>query len=359
MKVREVKIGPLQLGGDAPVLIQSMTNTKTEDVKATLEQINALCEVGCDFVRVAVPSKDTIKAFKKIVKSAPCPIVADIHFDWRLAVEAIEAGASKVRVNPGNLGGLDKLREVARAASGRSAIRVGVNSGSIGRDYLAKIQSGEITKAEAMTRSAKDYVDFLYDSGFYDVVVSLKASDIPTTLSVNRTFRQICDSPLHLGITEAGTAFSGTIKSAVGLGVLLLEGIGETIRVSLTAPPTEEVKVAKEILKATGRRKMGPTIISCPTCGRTEIDLYTLATQVEKLTESIPEDITIAVMGCVVNGPGEAREADIGVAGGRGAGVIFVGGEIVEKVKEEDLFERFTVHLERLLQEKKQKDALK
>lgn len=355
MAVRKVSVGSLSLGGDSPVLIQSMTNTRTKDVKATLDQINALCEVGCDIVRVAVPDFETIGALEEIAKRAPCPIVADIHFNYRLAIKAIEAGVSKVRVNPGNLGGVDKLLEVAKAAKGQSAIRVGVNSGSIAKEYQKRIQKGEISKAEAMSNSAKDYVDFLFDHDFFDVVVSLKASDIKTTLSVNRSFRQVSDSPLHLGITEAGTAFSGTVKSAIGLGVLLLEGIGETIRVSLTAPPTEEVRVAKEILKATGLREVGPTIISCPTCGRTDIDLYQLATEIEKMTESIQESLTIAVMGCAVNGPGEAKDADLGIAGGRGEGLIFVKGEVVEKVGESELLSRFSKHLDQVLEKKRLK----
>lgn len=353
--VRKVKIGAVVIGGDSPVLIQSMTNTKTSDVKATIGQIHALYEAGCEIIRVAVPDFKSIPALKEIVKLSPLPVVADIHFNYRLAIQAIEVGVSKVRVNPGNLGGLDNLLEVAKAAKGRAAIRVGVNSGSIPKNYLQQIDEGLITKIDAMSISAKDYVDYLADHDFTDVVVSLKASDVPTTLSVNRSFRKISDVPLHLGITEAGTVFSGTIKSAVGIGALLMEGIGETIRISLTAPPIEEIKVAKEILKATGLRKLSPTIISCPTCGRTNIDLYKLAKDVEKLVESISEDLTIAVMGCAVNGPGEAKEADLGIAGGRGEGLIFVHGKIVEKVPEADLLRRFADYLEQTLKDKRLK----
>lgn len=349
---REVRIGSVVIGGTQPVRIQSMTNTKTSDQKSTLEQINSLYEVGCEIIRVAVPTTDDVKALKDIVRHSPMPVVADIHFNYRYAIEAIEAGVAKVRVNPGNLGGLDKLLLVAQAANGRAAIRVGVNSGSLPKKFVEAIEKKQITKAQAMSNAAKEYVDLLFENDFNDVIVSLKASDVLETVEANRAFRASSDVPLHLGVTEAGTAFSGTVKSAVGLGALLLEGIGETLRVSLTADPIEEIQVAKEILKASGVRRFGPTIISCPTCGRTNIDLYALANQVEKMIESIKEDLTIAVMGCAVNGPGEARDADIGIAGGKGEGLIFVKGQIVEKVQEKDLLSRFECHLEKILEEK-------
>ncbi len=354
MSVRKVRVGSVYLGGDLPVLIQSMTNTKTSDVKATLEQINHLAEVGCEIIRVAVPQEEDLKGFREIVKQAPLPVVADIHFNYLLAIKAVEAGAVKVRINPGNLGGLDKLLEVAKAAKGQAAIRVGVNAGSLPKNYLESINAGHLNLPEAMAYLAKDYVDFLYDHDFFDVVVSLKASDVLTTVSANRKFRTFSEAPLHLGITEAGTAFSGTVKSAVGMGTLLLEGIGETIRVSLTADPNNEIKVAQEILKACGLRRFGPTVISCPTCGRTKIDLYTLAKKVEKMVESIKEDLVIAVMGCAVNGPGEAKNADLGIAGGKGEGLIFVGGEVVEKVRESDLLTRFEFYLQKVLERRRE-----
>jgi len=351
--VRKVRVGSVYLGEDLPVLIQSMTNTKTSEVKATLEQINQLAEVGCEIIRVAIPSEDELIAFREIVKESPLPVVADIHFNYLLAIKAIEAGASKVRINPGNLGGLDKLLEVSKAAKDKAAIRVGVNAGSLPKSYLESINSGQLKIPEAMAYLAKDYVDFLSDHGFMDVVVSLKASDVLDTIVANRKFRTLSDVPLHLGITEAGTVFSGTVKSAVGLGTLLLEGIGETIRVSLTAEPKSEIKVAKEILKSCGLRRFGPIIISCPTCGRTKIDLCTLAKEVEKMVESIKEDLIIAVMGCEVNGPGEAKNADLGIAGGKGEGLIFVGGKVVEKVRESDLLARFEFYLQKALERRR------
>jgi len=352
-KIRRVKIGSLAIGAQEPVLIQSMTNTKTKDVSATLEQINSLYKAGCEIIRVAVASDDDIDSFRTITKNSPMPVVADIHFNYKLAIKAIEAGAAKVRVNPGNLGGLDKLFEVSKAAKGRAAIRVGVNSGSLPQKYVKLIKSEEISRAKAMALAAKEYVDFLDEKGFNDIVVSLKASDVPSTIAANRQFRLSSDIPLHLGVTEAGTFFSGSIKSAVGLGTLLMEGIGETIRVSLTADPVEEIKVAREILKACGIRTLGPTVISCPTCARTNIDIYALAKDVEKLLTDIKEDITVAVMGCAVNGPGEAKEADLGIAGGKGEGLIFVRGEVVEKVQESDLLSRFQFHLDRIVEAKK------
>lgn len=351
--IRQVKIGSHFLGRGEPILIQSMTNTKTSDLKATINQINSLYLAGCEIVRVAVPTEDDVLALKTIVANSPIPVVADIHFNYRLAIAAIEAGVHKVRINPGNLGGTDKLLTVAKAAKGRTAIRVGVNSGSLPQNKIDLINAGRLTRAEAMAEAAKEYSAFLDDHDFHDIVVSLKASDVPTTIAANRKFRELTDIPLHLGVTEAGTLFSGTIKSAVGLGTLLMEGIGETIRVSLTADPTEEIKVAKEILKACGIRRLGVNVIACPTCGRTNINLAELAKSVEKMVESITDDLTVAVMGCAVNGPGEAREADLGIAGGKGEGLIFVGGEVVEKVPEAELLKRFQFHLGKVIEEKR------
>lgn len=333
-----VKIGNLQLGSRYPVLVQSMTNTDTRDTRATLAQIKALQEAGCDFVRVAVPDREAAKALKVIVKGSPLPVVADIHFNYRLALESLDAGVSKLRINPGNIGGAEKVLKVAQAAREKGVpIRIGVNSGSLEKKLLDSYGG---PTAEALVESALGHCNLLEDSGFRDIVVSIKASDVPTTVTANRLFAGKTKYPIHLGITEAGTRLSGAVRSAVGLGILLAEGIGDTIRVSLTADPVEEVGVAYGILGSLRIRRRGVEIISCPTCGRTEVDLVTLAEDVERRLRTVDLPITVAVMGCVVNGPGEAREADFGIAAGRKSGVVFRHGEEVCKATEKNLVKK-------------------
>jgi len=335
-KTREVKIGKIKIGGNNPIVVQSMSKTDTRDVKATVKQIYELEEVGCEIVRVAVPDMKAAEALGKIKKQIYIPLVADIHFDYRLALEAVEQGVDKVRINPGNIGSKEKTRAVVKACQEkRIPIRIGINVGSLEKDILAKYK-GKATAA-GMVESASRHIKILEDLGFFDTVVSLKASDVPRTIEAYRLFSAKYDYPLHLGITEAGTAWSGSIKSAVGIGSLLAQGIGDTIRVSLTGSVIEEVKVGFEILKSLGLRERGPILISCPACGRTEIDLVTLVNKVEKVITKVEKPIKVAVMGCVVNGPGEAREADIGVAGGRGRGAIFVKGKVIKTVPEEEI----------------------
>ena len=342
---RQIKVGGLSLGGDAPIRVQSMTNTPTQDVEATVGQIQALQQAGCELVRVAVPNKKAAEALPAIKERITIPLVADIHFSSTLALKAIKAGVDKLRINPGNIGSRDRVERVVRAAQERGIpIRIGVNAGSLESDLLQKY--GGIT-AEALVESALRHVAILEELRFEDVVISLKASDVPLTIEAYQLMAAKVDYPLHLGITEAGTVRSGTIKSAVGIGAILAQGIGDTIRVSLTGDPVEEVWVGYEILKALGLRSHGPTVISCPTCGRTEIDLIPLTGKVERALQSIREPLKVAVMGCVVNGPGEAREADIGIAGGRGMGLLFRHGEVVRKVKEEDLFDALMEEVER------------
>lgn len=346
---RQIKLGSLPIGGGAPVLVQSMTNTDTRDMEATLNQIHSLRNVGCEAVRVAVPDKKAAEVLRGIVAAAPMPVIADIHFDWRLAIASLEAGAPGLRINPGNIGGPEKVFKVVDAARANGAIlRIGVNSGSLQKDLLKTY--GRPTP-QALARSAMEYIALLEKRGFYDFKLSIKSSSVPDTVAACRQVRQECDYPLHIGITEAGTLRSGTVKSAIGLGILLSEGIGETIRVSLTAPPEEEIAVAWDILAALNLRRRGPEIISCPTCGRTEIDLLSLAAQVEKALAHVTKPIKVAVMGCVVNGPGEAREADIGLAGGRDRGIIFRKGEVVRSVNgQEQLLTAFLAELDKLLQ---------
>ena len=343
---RKVKVGSQYIGGDAPVSIQSMTNTDTRDVNATLNQINELYKAGCEIIRCAVPDMEAAKALEEICKKSPIPVVADIHFDYKLALEAIKNGVSALRINPGNIGKVDKVRIVAEAAKAKNIpIRIGVNSGSLEKDILER--DGKPT-AKGLVESALRHVKILEELDFYDIVISIKSSDVVMMIEAYRLMSEKCNYPLHLGVTESGTPFRGTIKSSIGLGTLLAEGIGDTIRVSLTSDPIEEIKVAKEILKALDLRENGLQFISCPTCGRTQINLIKIAQEVEKKLESINKNIKVAVMGCAVNGPGEAREADIGIAGGKGEGLIFKKGIIVKKVKEEDLIEELMKEIENM-----------
>ena len=343
---KKVKVGSVYVGGDSPVSIQSMTNTDTRDVEATLCQINELFNAGCEIIRCAVPDKEAAIALKDICANSPIPVVADIHFDYRLALESIENGVSALRINPGNIGSVEKVKAVVEAAKEKSIpIRIGVNSGSLEKEILER--DGKPT-AKGLVESALKHVRILEDLEFYDIVISIKSSDVVMMIEAYRLMSESCDYPLHLGVTESGTPFRGTIKSSIGLGTLLAEGIGDTIRVSLTSDPIEEIKVAKEILKALDLRKSGLQFISCPTCGRTQTNLIKIAQEVEKRLENVNKDIKIAVMGCAVNGPGEAREADIGIAGGKGIGLIFKKGTIVRKVKEEDLIEELMKEIENM-----------
>ncbi len=334
VKTREVRVGSKIIGGNNPITIQSMTNTQTADVTGTLAQIKALETAGCDIVRVSVYDPEAAEGFKKIRQGTTIPLVADIHFDYRMALAAIDAGADKIRINPGNIGGRERVEQIVAAAKANdTAIRVGVNSGSLQKDLLKKY--GHPTP-QALAESALRYVELMDELNFDQLVISLKASNVITTLEACEEFSKLSNFPQHIGITEAGTPRSGAIKSAAGLGAILSRGIGDTMRVSLAGDPVEEIAVASNILKAYGLRK-GPTLIACPTCGRTRLDLAGLANQVEDLVGALDYDITIAVMGCIVNGPGEAREADVGVAGGKGEGLLFVDGEIVKKLPESEL----------------------
>ncbi|HHU06633.1 MAG TPA: flavodoxin-dependent (E)-4-hydroxy-3-methylbut-2-enyl-diphosphate synthase [Clostridiales bacterium] len=329
-KTRKIKVGPLFIGGGERITVQSMTNTRTENIEDTVSQIERLRAVGCDIVRLAVPNMEAANAFYEIKKRTDLPLVADVHFDYRLAIRAAERGADKIRINPGNIGGEDKLRAIVGACRERSIpIRVGVNGGSLEKSLLDKYGG---LSPEAMVESAMGQIDKLEKLGFGDICVSLKASSVPLTVAAYRLLSEKVDYPLHIGITEAGTEYMGIIKSACGIGTLLLDGIGDTIRVSLTAEPEAEVRAGIAILKALGLRREGVSIVSCPTCGRTEIDLISLAGEVESRLKNYPWDITVAVMGCVVNGPGEASHADYGIAGGRDKGIIFRRGEIVKTV---------------------------
>lgn len=346
-KTRVVKAGNVLIGGDNPVVIQSMCNTDTRDVSATVSQIKALEKAGCEMVRVAVPDMIAAQAIGKIKEQISIPLVADIHFDYKLAVEAMAQGIDKIRINPGNIGSKEKVRIVADMAKEKGIpIRIGVNSGSLQKDLLKKF-GGHVTP-EAMVESALSHVKILEECDFRDMVISIKSSNVPFSIEAYSLLSQAVDYPLHLGITEAGTVYSGTVKSAVGIGSILSMGIGDTIRVSLTGDPTEEIKAAKEILKSLELRKFGVEMISCPTCGRTQIDLISLAQQVEEKCRNINKDIKVAVMGCAVNGPGEAREADIGIAGGHGEGLIFKKGEILKKVPENELLDTLMEEIEKL-----------
>ena len=326
-QTRQIRVGGLAIGGGAPIPVQSMCNTKTWDVEATAAQIRALQAAGCELVRLAVPDERSARAIDAIKERVELPLVADIHFDYKLALLCAERGIDKIRINPGNIGGEDRVRAVAEACRARGIpIRIGVNAGSLEKRLLEKYGH---PCAEALVESAADHAALLEKFGFEDVCLSLKCSSVPLTIAAYRLASERFDYPLHLGVTETGTAWNGTIRSAVGIGTLLSEGIGDTIRVSLTADPVEEVRAGVAILKAAGQRRDGVSFISCPTCGRTEIDLIGLATEVERRLQGVERDITVAVMGCVVNGPGEAREADYGVAGGVGKGLLFKKGEVV------------------------------
>ncbi len=338
-----IRIGDRVIGGGNPVLIQSMTNTKTEDVKATVEQIQALTAAGCDIIRCAVPTMEAAEALSEIKKQITIPLVADIHFDYRLAIAAMEHGADKIRINPGNIGSRDRVQAVVDVAKERQIpIRVGVNSGSLEKELVEKYHG---VTAEGIVESALDKVHLIEDMGYDQLVISIKSSDVLMCARAHELIADKTDYPLHVGITEAGTLFSGNIKSAVGLGIILYQGIGDTIRVSLTGDPLEEVRSAKRILKTLGLRKGGIEVVSCPTCGRTQIDLIGLANRVERMVEDIPLDIKVAVMGCVVNGPGEAKEADIGIAGGVGTGLLIKKGEIVKKLPEDELLDALRYEL--------------
>lgn len=336
-QTKEVRIRDVVIGGDHPIAIQSMTNTRTEDVEATVEQILRLEKAGCEIIRCTVPTMEAAKAIKEIKKQIHIPLVADIHFDYKMAIAAIENGADKIRINPGNIGAKERVQAVVdKAKEYNVSIRVGVNSGSLEKHLLEKY--GGVT-AEGIVESALDKVHLIESMGYDNLVVSIKSSDVLMCVKAHELIAKECPYPLHVGITESGTVYSGNVKSSVGLGIILHEGIGNTIRVSLTGDPVEEIRTAKLILKTLGLRKGGIEVVSCPTCGRTRIDLIKLANQVEEMVADIPLDIKVAVMGCVVNGPGEAKEADIGIAGGIGEGLLIKKGEIIKKVKEEELLD--------------------
>ena len=333
-QTRKIMVGNVQIGGNNDIIIQSMTNTRTKDVEKTVAQILALEEAGCKIVRVACLNIEDAKAIKEIKEKIHIPIVADIHFDYKIALQAIESGVDKIRINPGNIGNEEKVRKVVEACKKHKIpIRIGVNAGSLERDLLV---NGKPT-AKAMVESARRHVEILEKLDFHDICISLKASDLDLCIDAYLEAAKTFDYPLHLGITEAGTAFSGTIKSSIGLGIMLKQGIGNTIRVSLSDNPIEEIKVAKEILKDCDLYKNSPKLVACPTCGRTQIDLIPIAKEVEEFLQGIEADITVAVMGCVVNGPGEAKNADIGIAGGVGEGLIFKKGEIIKRAKQEEI----------------------
>lgn len=348
-KKKSIKLGNVEIGGNAPVSVQSMTTTDTRDAEATIRQIQRLTKRGCEICRVAVPDKQAVSALAKIVSQSTIPIIADIHFDWRLALASMEAGCAGIRINPGNIGARNKIETIAEAAKqNNTVIRIGVNSGSVENHLLTKYGG---PTPQAMAESAIEACRIFESKSFYNLKLSLKSSSVTDSLEAYRLINKMCDYPLHIGITEAGGLLRGAIKSAIGLGLLLNEGIGNTLRVSLTAPPEEEITAAYEILRALGLRNYGPEIISCPTCGRTEIDLFGLAAEVEKMVNDCPESLKIAVMGCPVNGPGEAREADIGIAGGKNKGIIFRKGKIIRSVEgQEALLNAFKLELQNLLE---------
>lgn len=348
---RVVDVGGVKIGGGNPVAIQSMTNTRTQDVEATAAQINELAEAGCDIIRCAVPDQEAAAALKEIKKRISIPLVADIHFDYRLAIAAIENGADKIRINPGNIGDNERVRKVTeKAKEYHVPIRVGVNSGSLEKKYIEKF--GHVT-AEGIVESAMEKVRLLESMDFNDIVISIKSSDVLMSIKAHELISELTDHPLHVGITESGSVRRGNIKSAVGIGNILYQGIGDTIRVSLTADPVQEVFSAKEILRCLGLRKGGITIVSCPTCGRTEIDLIGFADKVEKMAASYDDlNIKLAVMGCVVNGPGEAKEADLGIAGGKGCGILIKKGKVIKKLSENELLPALKEELDRMRGEK-------
>lgn len=343
---REIKVGTITMGGNAPIVIQSMTNTKTKDAAATIAQIQALQAAGCALVRCSVPDMDSARALAEIKKAIDLPLVADIHFDYKLAIAAVENGADKLRINPGNIGGRERIAAVVDAAKAhRVPIRVGVNGGSLEKDILSRYGA---PTAEALVESALRNVALLQEMDFHEMVISIKSSNVPLTIAAYELLAQRTDFPLHLGITEAGTAWAGGIKSAVGIGSILSRGIGDTIRVSLTESPVEEIRYARQILKSLGYKGYGPEVISCPTCARTGIDLIPLAAAVERRLSGINKDIKVAVMGCVVNGPGEAKEADIGIAAGEGCGVIFKKGEMLGKFNEDEIIDALFDYIEEM-----------
>lgn len=351
-KTRQIQVGKVKIGGDALISVQSMTNTRTDDAAATLRQIGELAAAGCEIIRCAVPDMAAAEGLKRIVSESPIPVIADIHFDYKLALAAIDAGVDGLRLNPGNIGGNDRVAAVVDAAKKRNIpIRIGVNAGSLPKDLLEKY--GHPT-AEALVEAAWRHIHILEEMDYRNIKVSLKAHDVPLTVAAYRLLASQCDYPLHVGITEAGTINNGIIKSAVGIGTLLAEGIGDTIRVSLTGDPVREVKVAYDILKSLGLSEYGPTLISCPTCGRTKINLEKLALEVERRLEKISEPITVAVMGCVVNGPGEAREADVGIAGGINEGLIFKKGVVLKKVPEACIIDELFAEIDKILLERKE-----
>ena len=353
-KTRQIKLGDLYIGGDAPISVQSMTNTDTRDALKTIAQIHELERAGCEIIRVAVPDLESAAALRKIRENITIPLIADIHFDWRLAVASMENGAQGIRINPGNLGGPGKLAKVIDAAKSHHVpVRVGVNSGSIEKDLLKKYGYPTPENPSSLIESALRNVSLLEEQGFHDMKISIKSSDTLTTIAGYRLLSKKTDYPLHIGVTEAGGLIAGTVKSSVALGILLFEGIGDTFRISLTRDPVEEIRVGYELLRALRIRERGPEMISCPTCGRTRIDLFPLAEAVEKHLQTMETKLKVAVMGCVVNGPGEAREADIGIAGGKGVGIIFKKGKIFRKVKEEELLPVFLEELQKMEQERK------
>ncbi len=343
---RSITVGGVKIGGGAPVTVQSMANTDTRNAAATIDQIKRLEEAGCEIIRVAVPDMEAAEAFKAVKKAISIPLVADIHFDYRLALECIKNGADKIRINPGNIGGKDRVMKVVSEAKPRGIpIRIGVNSGSVEKHILEKYAG---VTPEGMVESALEHARILEECDFFDIAISIKASTVPMTIEAYRLISQKCDYPLHIGVTEAGTLFGGTVKSAAGLGCLLAEGIGDTLRISLTGDPAEEVRVGLELLKAMGLRREGVEFVSCPTCGRTRIDLIKVANEVERRLAGCKKHIRVAVMGCAVNGPGEAREADIGIAGGDGAALLFRKGEIVKKVPQDRIVEELMAEIEKL-----------
>ncbi len=345
-KTKVIKVGEKLIGGDNPITVQSMTNTITHDIKSTVKQILLLEDAGCDIVRVAVSSVEDAKAIKEIKKQIHIPIIADIQYDYKLALESIKYGIDGLRINPGNIGSLEKVKEVVKNCKENNlSIRIGVNSGSVKKEFMEKYNG---VNENSMVYSAMEQIKFLEDLDFYDIKIALKGSSVPLTIKAYEKMAELVDYPFHLGITEAGTPWRGTIKSSVGIGSLLAMGLGDTIRVSLTGDPVEEVRVGREILKSLGLLNEGLEFISCPTCGRTNIDLIRIAEEAEKALEGIDKHIKVAIMGCAVNGPGEAREADIGIAGGAGEGLIFRKGEIIKKVKEEDLLQELLKEIEKL-----------
>lgn len=345
-RTRVIKVGDKFIGGNNKISVQSMTNTLTQDIESTVFQIKRLEDAGCDIIRSAISSVEDAKAIKEIKKQISIPIIADIQYDYKLALEAIKYGVDGLRINPGNIGSLDRVKEVVKACKEHNlSIRIGVNSGSVKKEFMEKYNG---VNANSMVYSGLEQTKLLEDLDFHDIKISLKASNVPMTIEAYSMISNLCDYPLHLGVTEAGTPWRGTIKSAVGIGTLLAMGIGDTIRISLTGDPVEEVRVGREILKSLGLLDEGLELISCPTCGRTNIDLIKIAEEAERILEGIDRHIKVAIMGCAVNGPGEAREADIGIAGGNGEGLIFRRGQIIKKVREEDLLQELLKEIKKL-----------